>query len=66
MNSSVYQDVTENHLRLIFGTTLNARVLRYSSLTGGLFNTTYLVDTAECGLLVFHIGPVNRHLLMTL
>lgn len=33
-------------------------------LTGGLFNTTYLVDTADQGRTVLRVGPVNRHLLM--
>lgn len=64
MNSSVYQDITKSQLQLIIGTALNTRVLQYSSLTGGLFNTTYLVDTAEYGLVVLRVGPINRHLLM--
>lgn len=33
-------------------------------LTGGMFNTTYLVETEGCGKVVLRLGPVNRHLLM--
>lgn len=33
-------------------------------LTGGMFNTTYLVETEGYGKVVLRLGPVNRHLLM--
>ena len=64
MSSSVYRDVTEKELREIIEGSLNTDVASWEHLTGGMFNTTYLVDTADCGKVVLRVGPVNRHLLM--
>ena len=65
ISSSVYRDLTARELRDIIERSLHTTVTSSEPLTGGLFNTTYRVETAECGTVVLRAGPVNRHLLMT-
>lgn len=64
-SSSVYRDLTEQELCNIIERSLHTKITAASPLTGGLFNTTYRVETADCGTVVLRVGPVNRHLLMT-
>lgn len=63
--SSVCRDLTSQELQAIIEQSLHTPILHSSHLTGGLFNTTYRVETADCGTVVLRVGPVNRHLLMT-
>ena len=62
--SALYQPLTEAELVRVVAAGLHTRPVSQKLLTGGLFNTTYLVDTAHCGKVVLRMGPVNRHLLM--
>lgn len=64
MASSLYQLLSPHELSDIVGSLLQTEVIWARPLTGGLFNTTYLVETASMGKVVLRIGPVNRHLLM--
>ena len=64
IQSSLYQELTDAQLRQLIDTTLHTAVTDYHLLSGGLFNTTYFVDTAACGKVVLRMGPINRHLLM--
>ncbi|MBQ8893546.1 MAG: GNAT family N-acetyltransferase [Clostridia bacterium] len=57
--SSLYRELTSAELAAVLKTThFSARLL-----TGGLFNTTYLVEL-PLGKAVLRVGPVNRQLLM--
>ena len=60
----LYQLLSPHELSDIVGSLLQTEVIWARPLTGGLFNTTYLVETASMGKVVLRIGPVNRHLLM--
>ena len=62
--SALYQPLTEAELVRVVAAGLHTRPVSQKLLTGGLFNTTYLVNTAHCGKVVLRMGPVNRHLLM--
>ncbi|MBO5069290.1 MAG: phosphotransferase [Roseburia sp.] len=62
--SSLFREVSATELDAIISDAPHTKVESYRLLTGGLFNTTYLVDTTEHGRIVLRIGPVNRHLLM--
>lgn len=64
MSSSLYRELSQNELTEIVSKTLHTEVCSVQSLTGGLFNTTYLVETVKCGRVILRVGPVNRHLLM--
>lgn len=64
MQSSVYRDLTADELSAIIQSALCTTVLSSEHLSGGMFNTTYKVETADCGSVVLRTGPVNRHLLM--
>ncbi|MBQ4591931.1 MAG: aminoglycoside phosphotransferase family protein [Clostridia bacterium] len=64
-SSSVYRDLTEQELHVVIERSLHTMFTSYEPLTGGLFNTTYRIRTADCGTVVLRAGPVNRHLLMT-
>lgn len=64
MASSLYRELTPQELSSVIASALDTEILSSRLLTGGLFNTTYLVDTSSCGRVVARIGPVNRHLLM--
>lgn len=64
MSSSLYRELSEKELSGIVYEALHTEVCSARLLTGGLFNTTYFVDTAGCGPVVLRVGPVNRHLLM--
>lgn len=64
MESHLYQELTNEELERVISDALRTKIQNAKLLTGGLFNTTYLVDTADCGRVVLRVGPVNRHLLM--
>ena len=64
MDSYLYKELTDAELARIIDEALHTGITASKLLTGGLFNTTYLVDTADCGRVVLRVGPVNRHLLM--
>lgn len=64
MNSSLYLELTQKELSDIISAALDGEVISAKLLTGGLFNTTYLIETSSHGKVVLRVGPVNRHLLM--
>lgn len=64
MTSSLYRELTDNELNFLVSKSLKTEIVSAQLLTGGLFNTTYLVETAKYGKTVLRVGPVNRHLLM--
>lgn len=64
MNTRLYRELTAQELTGIFAAALHTDVVSARLLSGGLFNTTYLVQTRDCGDAVLRVGPVNRQLLM--
>ena len=64
MNSSLYLECSKKELADIVSETLQTEICAARLLTGGLFNTTYLVETEAYEKVVLRLGPVNRHLLM--
>lgn len=64
MASSLYRELTGKELSILVSEGLQTEMLSARLLTGGLFNTTYLVETKKHGKTVLRVGPVNRHLLM--
>lgn len=64
MASSLFRELSAGELAKLLDASLHAGVRSARLLTGGMFNTTYLVDTLELGPVVLRVGPVNRHLLM--
>lgn len=64
MTSSLYRELTANELNSLVSNSLKTEIISAHLLTGGLFNTTYLVETSKYGKTVLRVGPVNRHLLM--
>ena len=64
MSSSLFCELTDGELKTVVSSLLHTEFRSARLLTGGLFNTTYLVDTADFGKTVLRVGPVNRHLLL--
>lgn len=64
MKSSLFQELSEAELSLVVSRGLGTDVVSSRLLSGEMFNTTYLIETAEAGRVVLRVGPVNRHLLM--
>lgn len=64
MASSLYRELTDAELKRVVAAALKCDFISAHLLTGGLFNTTYLVETSDFGSVVLRVGPVNRHLLM--
>lgn len=64
MGSSLYLELSKEALSKVIAAALRTDVVSFRLLTGGLFNTTYFVETAGSGPVVLRVGPVNRHLLM--
>lgn len=62
--SFLFRELDENELRLVVREKLGEGVKSYRLLDGGLFNTTYFIETNGSGKFVLRVGPVNRHLLM--
>ena len=49
MNSSLYLELSKEELRKLISETLNTDINSAKLLTGGLFNTTYYIDTMKYG-----------------
>lgn len=64
MSSSLYLALSKKEIIEIVLEVLHTEVCSAQCLTGGLFNTTYLVETVKYGPVVLRAGPVNRHLLI--
>lgn len=64
MSSSLYLELTQKELSELVSEALHTEMYSSRLLTGGLFNTTYLLETLKYGHVVLRVGPVNRHLLM--
>ena len=64
MTSFLYKELTERELFTVISESLHTEIVDFRLLTGGLFNTTYLVETSDFGAVVLRVGPVNRHLLV--
>lgn len=64
MASSLFCELTEEELKSITEKSLHANLKSARLLTGGMFNTTYLLETENGKKYVLRAGPVNRHLLM--
>ena len=64
MASALFRELRPEEIGRVVTHALHTQVRSARLLTGGLFNTTYLVDTADQGRAVLRVGPVNRHLLM--
>ena len=64
ITSSVFRMLTDAELHAIIERSLHTRAASSVPLAGGLFNTTYRIETEDCGSVVLRVGPVNRHLLM--
>ena len=64
MESHLYQELTQSEQEKVIAAALSTTILRSRLLTGGLFNTTYLVETADFGKVVLRVGPINTHLLL--
>lgn len=62
--SEIYRELSDKKLNELVETALQTKMVSARLLSGGLFNTTYLVDTEKYGKTVLRLGPVNRHLLM--
>ena len=62
IRSSLFLPLEEEQLRAIVRELLHTEPIEYRLLSGGLFNTTYFVKTADCGDVILRAGPVNRHL----
>lgn len=64
IQSSLFFPLTHEQVRRVLGAMLHTAPVEYELLSGGLFNTTYFVKTADCGDVILRAGPVNRHLLL--
>lgn len=64
MTSSLYRELADYELKILVSKSLKTEILSAYLLTGGLFNTTYLIETLKYGKTVLRVGPVNGHLLM--
>lgn len=64
MKSSLFRELTDDELRFLVSKSLHTELISAHLLTGGLFNTTYFVETEKYGKTVLRVGPINRHLLM--
>lgn len=62
--SAIYMELTDRELSRITASVLHTGIISQQLLSGGLFNTTYLLNTISCGKTVLRAGPINRHLLM--
>ncbi len=62
--SSLFSPLNDSQVKLVLKELLNTAPIEYRLLSGGLFNTTYFVHTAEYGNIILRIGPINRHLLL--
>lgn len=61
--SSVFKELTKQELSEIVVAQFHTNQFSCSLLSGGMFNTTYLLEV-DCKKYVLRVGPVNRHLLV--
>lgn len=61
--SSLYRYLSQQEMALIVKKHFHTDHYSYYPITGGLFNTTYYLETGE-GRYVLRVGPVNRELLL--
>lgn len=61
--SSLYRYLSQQEIALIVKRHFHTDHYSYYPITGGLFNTTYYLETGE-GRYVLRVGPVNRELLL--
>ncbi|MBR6772371.1 MAG: aminoglycoside phosphotransferase family protein [Clostridia bacterium] len=62
--SYLFRELTEAEIRAVSEQVLpKERVVEYELLKGGLFNTTYKIETDKSRI-VLRVGPVNRELLL--
>ena len=64
MESLLYKELTDNEISSIVSASLGSKLVSSKLLTGGLFNTSYLIRTDGGDKYVLRAGPVNRHLLL--
>ena len=65
MNSSkLYREASREELRLVVEKHFHTERFQYELLSGGMFNTTYLLSLPGGGKHVLRMGAVNRHLLL--
>ena len=64
IHSSLFCPLEEEQLRTVVRELLHTECREYRLLSGGLFNTTYYVKTADCGEVILRVGPINRDLLL--
>lgn len=64
MGSSLFRKLSREELEKVVSSGLGGKFLSAELMSGGLFNTTYLVETEDFGKTVLRAGPVNRNLLM--
>ena len=64
MTTDLVREASREELELVTREILGDEALSFRLLSGGLFNTTYLIETEKNGTAVLRLGPVNRHLLL--
>ncbi len=64
MTTDLFREASREELELVTREILGDAVLSFRLLSGGLFNTSYLLETGKNGTAVLRLGPVNRHLLL--
>jgi len=62
--SNLFRELTAPELDAVAAAHLHTTDYRAQLLTGGMFNTTYLITPAAGEKAVLRVGPVNRHLLL--
>ena len=62
--SSLFLELTPAQLKKIINSSLNENIISYRLMEGGMFNTTYLIQTDKTGDVILSLGPINRHLIM--
>ena len=64
MPSFLYKPLTDGELNAVITQSLHTGIASSRLLTGGMFNTTYFIESTEGKKYVLRVGPVNRHLLV--
>jgi len=62
--SNLFRELTAPELDAVVAAHLNTTEYHARLMTGGMFNTTYLISPAAGEKAVLRVGPVNRHLLL--
>lgn len=62
--SSLFCELGEDVLRVIIAKDLQQNIVSYNLVSGGLFNTTYKINTDQDKQIIMRVGPINKHLLM--